>query len=70
MQMKKTLKKLGDEKRNGEHVDSILRLTSDGEDLLSPNKVDSQNVMEMIMTEYEMMEEEWVILDRCLIFDI
>ena len=57
LKMKSTLKKLGDEKKKGEHVNTILHLSSDGEDLLSPNKVDSQNGMEMIMTEYEMMEE-------------
>ena len=55
--MRKSLSRLKDDKNKGDHVDLIERLTSDGDDLMSPNKMNSQNVMELILNEHEMEEE-------------
>ena len=55
--MRKSLSRLKDDKNKGDHVDLIERLTSDGDDLISPNKMNSQNVMELILNEHEMEEE-------------
>ena len=55
--MRKSLSRLKDDKNKGDHVDLIKRLTSDGDDLISPNKMNSQNVMELILNEHEMEEE-------------
>ena len=56
--MKKTLKRLREDKYKNEHVDLIERLTSDGDDLMSPNKINSQNVMELILDEHEMEDDD------------
>ena len=56
--MKKSLKRLREDKCKNEHVDLIERLTSDGDDLMSPNKMNSQNVMELILDEHEMEDDD------------
>ena len=56
--MKKSLRRLRDDKNKGEHVDLIKRLTTDGDDLMSPNKMNSQNVMELILDEHEMEDDD------------
>lgn len=55
--LKKTLKQLSDDKKNEEHINLIERMTSDGDDLMSPNKINSQNVMDMILQEHELDED-------------
>ena len=57
MKVKKTLKKMTDEKQSSEHINSILRLSSDGINLMSPDKMSSQNMMDMLITEHELMED-------------
>ena len=52
--VRESLKRLKKDKKNEEHIDLIERLTSDGDDLMSPNKVNSQNVMELVFHEHEM----------------
>ena len=56
--MRKSLSRLKDDKNKGDHVDLIKRLTSDGDDLMSPNKMNSQNVMELILDEHEMEDDD------------
>ena len=51
------MKRLKEDKKNEDHIDLIKRLTSDGDDLMSPNKVNFQNVMELIFHEHEMENE-------------
>ena len=43
-------------KKNGDHIDLIERVTSDCDNLRSPDKVNSQNVMDSIMDEHEINE--------------
>ena len=50
-QLKKSLNKLREDKKRGDHIEYMERLTSDDNDLLSPDKVNSQNVMELIIEE-------------------
>ena len=52
--MKKSLKRLAKDKKNNEHISLIERLTSNGEDLMSPDKLNSQNVLDLIMQEHEL----------------
>ena len=57
MRLKKSLRKLKEDESKGDHIDLIERLTADDNDLLSPDKVNSQNVMELIIDEHEMDDE-------------
>ena len=50
-QIKKSLGQLSEDEKNGDHISSILRLSSDGDDLISPDKINSQNMMNMIIEE-------------------
>ena len=53
-EMKQSLKRLAEDLKNDEHISLIERLTSNGEDLMSPDKLNSQNVLDLIMQEHEL----------------
>ena len=57
-ELKKSLKRLKNDQVNGDHIDLIERLASDGDDLISPNKLNSQNVMELILDEHELDNDD------------
>ncbi len=50
--------RLTDEEKNGEHISLIKRVTSNGKELFSPEPIKSQEVVDMILEEYELDEEE------------
>ena len=54
-EVNKSLKKMRKEKK-GEHIELIKRMTADGDDLVSPDKVNSQNVLDMIIAEQNMKD--------------
>ncbi len=51
-ELKRIIKKYKKEKDKGEHIEFIKMLTSDGDDLMSPNEVDSPAVMKLVFDEY------------------
>ena len=54
LKMKKSIKKIEKDKKNGDHIELVKRLTTDGDDLVSPEKVNSQTVLDYILTEHNM----------------
>lgn len=51
--LKRSLKKMIDTEKSGEHIDMIGRLTADGEDLEN-NSISSVDVMELVVIEHDM----------------
>ena len=57
IKVNKSLRRLHNDEKNGNHIDSILRGTDGGNDLVSLDKENSQNIMKMILFEDEFIDE-------------